>query len=145
MSQRPSTTQTSDSLGENNVPTSISQVGIITKYELVNYFRSRIFFILLAIAGTIAGVLTAVVAYYGVDTFGSTSLEFYSRWWGLSATFVIVFCGIFFGGDSISGEFQNKTGYFLVGNPIRRASISIGKWVAALIASTIIFGIFTAI
>jgi len=145
MSQLPITTKTSDSLGRNKVPDSVSQVGIITKYELLNYFRSRRFFILLAIAGTIAGVLTAVVAYYGVETFGSTSLEFYSSWWGLSATFVIIFCGIFFGGDSISGEFQNKTGYFLVGNPIRRVSIYIGKWLAALIASLIIFGIFTAI
>jgi ABC-2 type transport system permease protein len=52
---------------------------------------------------------------------------------------------VFFGGDAISGEFQNKTGYFLVGNPIRRSSIYVGKWIAALIASLIIVGIFTAI
>jgi ABC-2 type transport system permease protein len=58
---------------------------------------------------------------------------------------VIIFCAIFFGGDSISGEFQNKTGYFLVGNPLRRSSIYIGKWLAALAASLIIFGVFTAI
>jgi ABC-type transport system involved in multi-copper enzyme maturation permease subunit len=145
MSRLSIATRTGDVLGRNKVPSSVSQVGIMTKYELLNYFRSRRFFILLAIAGTIAGVLTAVAAYYGVETFGSTSLEFYSSWWGLSATFIIVFCGIFFGGDSISGEFQNKTGYFLVGNPIRRVSIYIGKWLAALIASMIVFGIFTAI
>ena len=145
MSQPPITAKTSDSLGENKVPTSVSQVGIITKYELLNYFRSRRFFVLLTIDGVIAGILTAVVAFYGVATFGSISLEFYSTWWGFSATYVIIFCAIFFGGDSISGEFQNKTGYFLVGNPLRRASIYIGKWLAALIASLIIFGVFTAI
>ena len=129
----------------NVVPTSVLQVGIITKYELLNYFRSRRFFILLGIAVAIAGILTFAVAYYGVATFGSTSLEFYSTWWGLSVTFVIVFCAIFFGGDAISGEFQNKTGYFLVGNPIRRVSIYVGKWLAALTASLIIFGVFTGI
>ncbi|MDQ1278819.1 MAG: type transport system permease protein [Thermoproteota archaeon] len=134
-----------DSPVGNIVPTSVLQIGTITKYELLNYFRSRRFFILLGIAAAIAGILTFAVAYYGVATFGSTSLEFYSTWWGLSATFVIIFCAIFFGGDAISGEFQNKTGYFLVGNPIRRASIYIGKWFAALIASLIIFGIFTGI
>ena len=58
---------------------------------------------------------------------------------------MVVFCAIFFGGDTISGEFQNKTGYFLVGNPIRRSSIYIGKWFAALAASLIILGVFTAI
>jgi ABC-2 type transport system permease protein len=72
-------------------------------------------------------------------------LEFYPTWWGLSATYVIVFCAIFFGGDAISGEFQNKTGYFLVGNPLRRSSIYVGKWLAAVTASLIIFGVFTAI
>ena len=127
------------------LPRSISQVGIISKYEFLNYFRSRRFFILLSISLAIATALTAVVSYYGVDTFGSTSLSFYSRWWGFSANFVIVFCAIFFGGDAISGEFQNKTGYFLVGNPIRRSSIYVGKWVAAVIASLLVFGIFTGI
>jgi ABC-2 type transport system permease protein len=145
MKQLSTSTTTDSSLGRNKVPTSVSQVGIITKYELLNYIRSRRFFVLLTIAVAIAGVLTAVVAHYGVETFGSTSLEFYSRWWGFSATYVIIFCAIFFGGDSISGEFQNKTGYFLVGNPLRRSSIYIGKWLAALAASLIIFGVFTAI
>ena len=114
MSQPSITVKSHVPLGRNKVPTSVSQVWIITKYELLNYFRSRKFFILLTIAVVIAGVLTAVVAYYGVETFGSTAIEFYSRWWGFSATYVIIFCAIFFGGDSISGEFQNKTGYFLV-------------------------------
>ena len=62
-----------------------------------------------------------------------------------AATFVIVISAVFFGGDAISGEFQNKTGYYLVGNPIRRSSIYIGKWIAAFIASMIIIAIFTAI
>ncbi len=62
-----------------------------------------------------------------------------------SITFVIVLSGIFYGGDAISGEFQNKTGYFLVANPLRRSSIYIGKWLGALIASIIMIGVFTAI
>ena len=127
------------------LPASVSQVGIISKYEFLNYIRSRRFFILLAISLAIAAALTAVAAYYGVERFGSTSLGFYSRWWGFSANYVIIFCAIFFGGDAISGEFQNKTGYFLVGNPIRRSSIYIGKWIAAVIASILVFGVFTGI
>ena len=58
---------------------------------------------------------------------------------------MVVLSAIFFGGDAISGEFQNKTGYFGVPNPIRRSSIYIGKYVAALIASTVILGVFTVI
>src|SRR6266699_492265 len=139
--------------GSRVLPTSVSQVGTITKYELLNYFRSRRFFILLAIGLIISGLLTALVAYYGVSnvapclpsTCSSPPLAFYSFWWGSSITFVIVLSGIFFGGDAISGEFQNKTGYFLVANPLRRSSIYIGKWLGALTASIVMLGVFAAI
>jgi ABC-2 type transport system permease protein len=58
---------------------------------------------------------------------------------------VTIFGGIFFGGDAISGEFQNKTGYFGLPNPIRRSSIYIGKWLSAFIAATMIFAIYAII
>lgn len=117
----------------------------MTKYELLNYFRSRRFFVLLLIAGLIGGILTTLVAYYGISTFATTPLGFYAFWWGNSIAFIIAINGIFFGGDAISGEFQNKTGYFLVANPIRRSSIYIGKWLGAFIASLMIFGTYAAI
>jgi ABC-2 type transport system permease protein len=76
----------------------------------------------------ISGLLTFVVAYYRPEWFLSSSLSFYGEWWGNAVTFVIVLSGIFFGGDAISGEFQNKTGYFAIPNPIKRSSVYIGKW-----------------
>src|SRR3989454_6462254 len=128
-----------------NLPGSIAQVGVMTKYELLNYFRSRRFFILLIIDLIISSIFTALVAYYGVRSFATAALGFYSFWWGNSITLVVILSGIFFGGDAISGEFQNKTGYFLVGNPLRRSSIYVGKWIAALTASLIILAIYAAI
>jgi ABC-type transport system involved in multi-copper enzyme maturation permease subunit len=127
------------------LPTSATQVGTITKYELLNYFRSRRFFILLGITVAISAIVTGIVGYYRPSGWLMNDLAFYSNWWGSFATFVIILSGIFFGGDAISGEFQNKTGYFLVGNPIRRASIYIGKWIAAFIASLIVLGVFLLI
>src|SRR3989454_1837615 len=133
-------------IGLPSLPTSIAQVGTITKYELLNYFRSRRFFVLLIIGIVISAIFTAVVGYYGIAYLNLTSaLGFYSFWWGNSITLVVILSGIFFGGDAISGEFQNKTGYFLVGNPLRRSSIYVGKWIAALTASLIIFAIYAAI
>jgi len=128
-----------------SLPSSVAQVGTVTKYELVNYFRSRRFFILLIIGLMISGILTFLVAYYGISTFASSPLGFYSFWWGNSITFIIAINGIFFGGDAISGEFQNKTGYFLVPNPLRRSSVYIGKWLGAMIASLLIFATYAGI
>ena len=133
------------SLEGNKLPSSVQQVGIITRYEMRNYFRSRRFLVLLIITLAIAALLTYAIWHTGISNFASKPLQFYSGWWSFSANLLVVFCAVFFGGDAISGEFQNKTGYFLVGNPIRRSSIYIGKWIAAFIASVIIIGIFTAI
>jgi len=129
----------------NKVPSNLAQVRITLKYTLLEYIRSRRFYILLTIAIVISAILTFVVGHYRPASFLASDLSFYSGWWGNIATFVIVLSGIFFGGDAISGEFQNKTGYFGVPNPIRRSSIYIGKWLSALIASTVILGVFAAI
>ncbi|MDA4112060.1 MAG: ABC transporter permease [Thaumarchaeota archaeon] len=141
------TQQTQTSLEGNILPTSIAQVGIIARYEILNYFRSRRFFILLAITLLISGLLTFAIAYEGDSIAGSPpqALPFYATYWGFASNLIVVFCAVFFGGDAISGEFQNKTGYFLVGNPIRRSSIYVGKWIAALTASLIMMGVFTVI
>jgi len=140
-------------VSENRVPSSLTQVGITMKYTFLDYFRSRRFFILLIITIIISAILTALVGYYRPQSFlgdpiadaSTRALTFYSSWWGNSVTFVIILGGIFFGGDAISGEFQNKTGYFGVPNPIRRSSIYVGKWLSAFIAATIIFAIFATI
>jgi len=114
------------------------------KYTLIDYFRSRRFSILLTIALIISAILTFVVAYYRPPSFLSSDLAFYSGWWGGSVGFVVTLSGIFFGGDAISGEFQNKTGYFTLPNPIRRSSIYVGKWLAAFTAATVILLVFMA-
>jgi ABC-2 type transport system permease protein len=129
----------------NNVPSSMAQVRISMKYTFLEYFRSRRFLILLIITLIIAVALTGAVAYWRPVGFVSSNLGFYSSWWGLSANFVIILSGIFFGGDAISGEFQNKTGYFGIPNPIRRSSIYVGKWLSAFLASTAILVVFTII
>jgi ABC-2 type transport system permease protein len=129
----------------NVVPNSLAQVRVTTKYTLLDYIRSRRFYILLGFVVLISAILTAVVAAYRPQSFLTTNLDFYSSWWGNSSLIVVALIGVFFGGDAISGEFQNKTGYFSIPNPIRRSSIYIGKWLAALIASTIILGVFAAI
>jgi len=127
------------------VPSSLTQIGTTFKYTFIDYLRSRRFFILLAIGLIISGLLTGLVGYYRPADFMPSPLTFFSTWWGLVPDFVLVLSGIFFGGDAISGEFQNKTGYFTLPNPVRRSSVYIGKWISAFFASSIILAIFAAI
>src|SRR5258708_34278669 len=92
------------------LPSSVSQVATITKYELVNYFRSRRFFVLLIIGLIISALLTTLVAYYRPSSFLSSTLSFYSSWWPGAFTFVIILSGIFYGEAAFSGESRTKTG-----------------------------------
>lgn len=125
---------------------SLAQIGTITKYNFLNYFRGRRFYVMLAIILIIGGLVTGLVAYYGVASFGgSSALGFYGAGWGGFASFVIILSAVFFGGDAISGEFQNRTGYFLVPNPIRKSAVYVGKYIAALAASSLILGAFALI
>ncbi len=126
----------------NTVPNSFSQTFTMLKYSFLEYIRSRRFFVLLIIAVAVGAILTGVMGYFRPQGSFASPLAFYSDWWGESGTFMIILSAIFFGGDAISGEFQNKTGYFIVGNPIRRSAIYVGKWLAALTASLAILAVF---
>jgi ABC-type transport system involved in multi-copper enzyme maturation permease subunit len=52
------------------------------------------------------------------------------------------FGAIFFAGDAIAGEFENKTGYILFTNPVRRITLVTGKYLAsyAAVILLVIFG-----
>ena len=120
-------------------PASLTQIFKLTRYQLREYLSSFRFFVLIGIVVAIGVILTAIVAYFRhgaeVTSLLSSPLSFYASFWGGATNIVIVLAAVFFGGDAIAGEFQNKTGYFLMGLPIRRATVYVGKFIAALAAS----------
>jgi ABC-2 type transport system permease protein len=129
------------SMAEGAIPhvgRSVDQVFKLTRYQLREYLRSKRFIALLAIILTIDVILTTVIAYYRssfVAPGAAGALSFYSGAFGGGAAVIVVLCAVFFGGDAIAGEFQNKTGYFLMGLPLRRTTIFIAKFIAAFAAS----------
>jgi len=129
----------------NKVPSGLAQCRVQTEFEFLNYLRSTRFYILLVIVVTIGIAIMAVMYVYKPSTYLSSPIAFYSVWWGTIVKLCVILTGIFFGADSISTEFQNKTGYYLIPNPVRRSSIYMGKWIASFIASAIVIGVYAAI
>jgi ABC-2 type transport system permease protein len=127
-----------------SLPTDVDQMIRVTKYELLNYVRSLRFTVLLIIVLVVLGALTGVTAYYRPVSLIGSGLTFYGTWWGF-IPFLIALCAALFGGDAISGEFQNKTGYFLIGNPVRRSSVYLGKMIAAFLGSGLIIAFYAVI
>ncbi len=117
------------------VPDTLRQIGILSRYQLRDYMRSLRFAILYGLVVAVAAILTIVIAYYRPAAFLTNPSALYGMAWGGGIAFVIVLTAVFFGGDAIAGEFQNKTGYFLMGQPIRRATVYIGKFLAAFAAA----------
>jgi ABC-2 type transport system permease protein len=116
-------------------PPSATQVVRLARYQLRDYFLSRRFILMMAIVALIGTIFTAVVGYYRPPAYLTDSSAYYGTFWTNGVTVVILFAAVIFGGDAIAGEFQNRTGYFLMGLPIRRATVYAGKYIAAFVAA----------
>jgi ABC-2 type transport system permease protein len=126
------------------LPRTPNQILILARWQWRDYLRSRRFLTLVAIISVVGVIISAVTAYFR-PAFVNSPTAFYATLWGSSVTVPIVLAGIFFGGDAIAGEFQNKTGYFLMGLPLRRITVYTAKFLAALFASFVILLYFAAI
>lgn len=145
MAANPEAQQQPFERANNKVPSGLAQCCVQAEFEFQNYLRSTRFYILLAIVATIGVAITAVMYVYKPSTYLSSPMAFYSLWWGGIVSLCVILTGIFFGADAISTEFQNRTGYYLLPNPVRRSSIFIGKLIASFLASAIAIGVYAAI
>lgn len=100
---------------------------------------------MIAIVLLISGLLTFVIADRRPAGLLVSDLGFFGAGWGAFVSIIVVISAALFGGDAISGEFQNRTGYFSVPNPIRRSVIYAGKWIAALVASTLVLLVYAGV
>jgi ABC-2 type transport system permease protein len=116
------------------IPSTVSQALLLSRYQFRDYLRSRRFILMMGIVLAAGAILTTVVAYFRTAGLIDNANDLYGGLWAGGAGVIIVFAGIIFGGDAIAGEFQNKTGYFLMGLPIRRTTVYAGKYLAVLAA-----------
>ena len=114
----------------------LRQMIIMSRYQFKNYIRSRRIYIILLITVIVIALIVSINAYFGNPSFETpknTANNFASF-----SEILVVLTALFFGGDAISSEFQNKTGYLLFPNPIKRHVIYWGKFVASIVASSLV-------
>jgi ABC-2 type transport system permease protein len=119
------------------VPPSWTQALRMSRYQFRDYLRSRRFVLMMGIVAAICAILLSVVAYYRPPVLIASGTAFFGMAWIGGVGVLIVFSAIIFGGDAIAGEFQNRTGYYLMGLPIKRWSVYAGKYLAAFAASLV--------
>ena len=74
----------------------------------------------------------------------TTSQEDFSFMFLSFANILVVVCATFFGADALVGEFQNRTGYLIFPNPLKREVLYIGKFCASMTAGILIVVMFYA-
>lgn len=110
----------------------------VIKFELIKFLRSRKIraaLILTAIVPLLIYLLTNFLLDSFISQIYSDSgvVNDYQIFVNFILTLSLVNV-IMFGGDSLTNDFENKTGYTLFINPISRTSFLFGKFVAASIA-----------
>jgi ABC-2 type transport system permease protein len=133
-------TRTDGSLG--TVPPSWTQALLMSRYQFRDYLRSRRFLLMMGIVGAICVIFLSLIAHYRPAFLIDSGTAFFGSIWIGGVEVLIIFSAIIFGGDAIAGEFQNKTGYYLMGLPVKRWSVYAGKYLAAFAASLVTIGVY---
>jgi ABC-2 type transport system permease protein len=128
--------------GFGTVPPTWTQAVLMSRYQFRDYLRSRRFVLMMGIIAAISVIFLSVIGYYRPAALLSSGSAYYASAWVGGAEFIIILSAIIFGGDAIAGEFQNKTGYYLMGLPVKRWSVYAGKYLAAFGASLVSLGVY---
>ena len=121
------------------VPSDAAQIFLVAKYDILKHIRSKR---LLAI-GVILGLVLILVTFLG--TLNNPDPHNAARFVGLYAGFantMIVIGVTLFAGDAIVSEFQNRTGYLLFPNPVKKSSLYAGKFLASVGVMTFVIVIY---
>ncbi|MCS7131927.1 MAG: ABC transporter permease [Hadesarchaea archaeon] len=104
---------------------------VVAKYEFMKHLRRKRFYVVLALA--IAVELIVLIALPLLGAGYPSNVMVMAALLSMGATFPTM-GAVFFAGDAIAGEFEGKTGYVLFPNPVRRATIVLGKYLACFSA-----------
>jgi ABC-2 type transport system permease protein len=121
------------------VPSDAEQVFLVAKYDILKHIRSKR---LLAI-GVILGLVLVLVTFLG--TFNNpdphNAARFLANYAGFASTLIVIGVTLF-AGDAIVSEFQNRTGYLLFPNPVKKSSLYAGKFLASVGIMTFVIVIY---
>jgi ABC-2 type transport system permease protein len=113
----------------------VKRLGIVIGYEFLKHIRrKRLYVILILVVIIEAAVLAGFPAL--MDGYPD-SVNLMATLLSIGQTMAVI-GAIFFSGDAIAGEFENKTGFMLFTNPVKKTTIVFGKYIASCMAVAIL-------
>ncbi|MDW5561675.1 MAG: ABC transporter permease [Methanomassiliicoccus sp.] len=124
--------------GSRALPSDLQQVGVVAKYDILKYLRSRRLLGILIIEVLVLAIITVLIGTsdhkYTVDGVISEYVGFVS--------ILIILGATLFGGDAIVSEYQGRTGFLLFPNPVKKSSILGGKLASSVAAMSLLLVIY---
>lgn len=117
-------------------PTDLSQVGLVLKYDIFKHLRSRRLTSVLLIEALVITLILVIPPALG-QAYPKDAAGFVSQFTGFAYLLAIIGTTMF-AGDAIVSEFQNRTGYLIFPNPVKRWVLFLGKYLSSLL---IIWGV----
>lgn len=121
-------------------PDDLSQAYIVTRYELLKHLRSKRLWGILAIEAIILVLILAVPPLAGSD-YSNNAADFAQDFFGWTKILIIIGATLF-AGDALVSEFQNRTGYLIFPNPVKRLTYFAGKFAATMLIMVLVLGIY---
>ncbi len=117
----------------------LEKLRIVTGYEFLKHIRRKRLYVILGLTlvAELAVIILLPVLGEGFPDNMMVMAALLSIGPGLATI-----GAVFFAGDAIAGEFENKTGYILFPNPVKRSTLVLGKYLAgcAAVILLIVFG-----
>ena len=113
----------------------LGKLGTVIKYEFQKHLRRKRLWVIMGLA-LLAEL--AVIILIPVLTDGYPDSVMVMAAMLTVGPMMAGFGAIFFAGDAIAGEFESRTGFMLLTNPVQKKTIWFGKYVAGAIAVIIV-------
>jgi ABC-2 type transport system permease protein len=122
------------------LPSDIDQVGVVVKYDILKYLRSRRLLGMIAIETLVLLLITALPPLLGHQY--SSNADSFINTYASFVTILVVIGATLFAGDAIVSEFQSHTGFLLFPNPVKRWVLLTGKFIASMGAMFLVLFIY---
>lgn len=118
------------------LPSDLQQIVTVTRYDIFKHLRSRRLIGLLIIEIVLIVLLLLVPPLVG-NPYPKDPAQFVSSITSTFTTILIVIAVTMFAADAISTEYQNRTGYLLFPNPVKKEAIYLGKFLSTFLIAVL--------
>jgi len=113
---------------KNAPPSDVNQMYMVGRYELLKHLRSKRLYGIIIMEILIVVLMLAVPPLAGHD-YQDDPAMFAGNFFNW-VNILIIIGATLFAGDSLVSEFQNRTGYLIFPNPVKRTTFFMGKFAA---------------